>query len=91
MVNYQNLLIFSQIFTKPKDEVSLILVGTDRTENELNEERGGYEHIYTAFFMAPADWNMIRYVQSIDPPNETIITDWLDGVVVAMEYLKSLR
>lgn len=82
---------FSQLFTKPKDEVSLLLMGTENTDNDLNEEGGGYEHISTGFHMAPANWAMIKYVKSIHPPNDGIAADWLDAIAVAMNYLKSLR
>lgn len=67
------------MFTKPEDEISLLLVGT---ENEL---------ISNGFSMAPADWDMIRYVKSLGLPKHNVNAEWLDGVVVAMEYLKSLR
>lgn len=81
-----------QLFTKPKDEVSLLLIGTEITDNDLNEELGGYDHISTGFPMEATNWKMIRYVEkSIDPPNDSITADWLDGIVVAMNYLKSLK
>lgn len=81
-----------QLFTKPKDEVSLLLIGTEITDNDLNEELGGYEHISTGFPMEATNWKMIKYVEkSIDPPSDSITADWLDGIVVAMNYLKSLK
>lgn len=82
---------FTQLLTKPKDEVSLLLMGTDITDNEMNAEVGGYEHISTGFHMAPANWRMIKYVEAIRPPNGAATADWLDAIVVAMNYLKSLR
>lgn len=81
-----------QLFTKSKDEVSLLLIGTETTENDLNEELGGYEHIANGFLMAPTNWDMVRYVRNdIDPPSDSVTADWLDGILVAMNYLKSLR
>lgn len=80
----------TQLFTRPKDEVSLLLIGTEITDNELNEELGGYEHISNGFPMALTNWKMIKYVEkSIDPPNESHTADWLDGIVVAMNCLNT--
>lgn len=82
----------TQLFTKPKDEVSLLLIGTEITDNELNEELGGYEHISNGFPMALTNWKMINYLEkSIDPPNENITADWLDGIVVAMNCLNTYK
>lgn len=78
-----------QLFTKPKDEIALLLFGTETTDNDLNEEVDGhYEHISKGFPMEPVNWNMIRYVKSIDSPSHGVIVDWLDGIMVAMDYLK---
>lgn len=68
------------------------MIGTEITDNDLSEELGGYEHISTGFPMETTNWKMIKYVEkSIDPPSESITADWLDGIVVAMSYLKSLK
>lgn len=70
----------------------MLLIGTEATDNELNEECGGYENISTGFEMAPTNWKMVHYLEkSVGPPHHTITADWLDGIVVAMNYLKSLE
>lgn len=80
---------FSQVLTRPKDEMSLLLIGTETTD--LGEFSADYKHISIGFPMAPANWDMIRYVRGINSPNGNITADWLDGILVAMNYLKSLR
>ncbi|XP_055297280.1 X-ray repair cross-complementing protein 5 [Sitodiplosis mosellana] len=85
--------ITRKIFTRPKDEVSLFLFGTKTTDNELNKRYGsGYENINHAIPLSPMSWDILKYVQkSIDPPmDEGITGDWLDAVVVAMDYFNDL-
>lgn len=51
-----------------------------------------YEHISLVIPMAPMSWDMLHYVKKqIDPPNETITADWIDGIIVAMDYLKEIE
>lgn len=76
-----------QLFSKPKDEAALILMGTDGTDNDLNEELQGYEHISKAFAMGIVTWSMLKYIDySIEPANSQ--ADWLDAILVAMDCLK---
>lgn len=76
-----------QLFSKPKDDIALVLMGTDGTDNGLHEQLGGYEHISHAFPLASTTWNMLKYIEySIDPTNS--VADWLDAIVVAMDVLK---
>lgn len=80
------------MFTKPKDEVSLLLMGTSTTANGLHDELDGYEYISNAFPMAPTNWNMLNYLEnSIDPPHKSNEGDWLEAIVIAMNDLKSLE
>lgn len=69
----------------------MLLIGTPTTDNDLNYELGGYEYISNGFPMAPTNWNMLNVVNSIEKPNEKITGDWLDAIIVAMHYLKTLR
>lgn len=79
-----------QLFSKPKDEVSLLLMGTNETDNELNIELQGYEHISHGIRMGCVTWNMLKFVDSsID--GSGVNADWLDAIVVAMNYLRILE
>lgn len=49
------------------------------------------EHISIGFRMAAANWEMIKYVEAIEPPNNGVTVDWLDAIVVAINYLEPLR
>lgn len=81
---------FVQIFTRPKDEVGLLLLGTNETDNEMNKDCGGYKNISWAFPISPVSWDSLRFVaKSLPAPNnDDVIADWLDGIVVAVDQLK---
>lgn len=64
-------------------------MGTEETENDLNIECDDYEHIKFGFDLAPTDWNMLRFIEHrLHRPNANFEADWLDAIVVAMDYLK---
>lgn len=86
------ILFYFQIFSKPKDEVGLFLIGSATTENALHKEHGGYEHIKHALELKPISWDTLKYVQKeMDPPVEHTTADWLDALVVAMDYFQNLE
>lgn len=74
-----------QIFTKPTDEIALFLLGTNSTDNDLN-----YKNISLALPMNSINWDILKYVQSnIDPPSAETTADWLDAIIVAMDYFRA--
>jgi len=70
-----------QILGNFKDEVALILLGSDETENSLN-----YKNIKVTHSLALPSWEMVQFVD--DQKGTTVNGDWLDAVVVAMDVLK---
>lgn len=85
-------ILMRKIFTRPTDEFALFLIGSETTSNSLNTENPGeYSHICQALEMKPMNWDMLKYVQTeMDQPNETTTGDWLDAIIVAMDYFKDL-
>lgn len=81
------------MFTKPQDEMSLLLLGVPLTDNDLNDkQKGGYENIAHGFPMKPVHWDMLNYInRSLDPPSDNIEGDWIDAIFVAMDYLRTLE
>lgn len=77
-----------KIFTTPKDEIALILIGTDCTNNVLNNTLGDYEHISVAFNLEQTNWQMLKILEKeiVGPSNSE--ADWLDALIVAMDFLK---
>ena len=70
-----------QILGSVKDEVALILLGSDETGNSLN-----YRNIKVTHPLALPSWEMVQFVN--DLKGTTVNGDWLDAVVVAMDVLK---
>ena len=71
----------------PRDEVALVLLGTEDTDNELFEQAGDYEHVTVAapldVVTAPLLKNYAR--ELVASPIES---DFLNGLVVALDLLK---
>ncbi|XP_047103896.1 molybdenum cofactor biosynthesis protein 1-like [Schistocerca piceifrons] len=70
------------IFTSGKDEIGLIVLGSDKTQNPLD-----YPNVSVEFPLALPTWQMISFVEKSLHESE-IKTDWIDGVVVSMQVLK---
>lgn len=77
-----------KIFSKPQDEVGLVLMGTDDTSNALNIECGGYEHIAEAFELGPCNWKMLRILETRIQPSKGANANWFDALLVATNFLK---
>ncbi|KAG4070343.1 hypothetical protein HA402_006485 [Bradysia odoriphaga] len=80
-----------KIFTKPNDEIGLILIGTDVTNNVLNDSKdilGNYDHISVAFDLEPTNWQMLEILEReiVEPSNSE--GDWLSALIVAMDFLE---
>lgn len=58
-----------QLFSESKDEVSLILIGSDETENEL-ADADDYQNISIARPLSVVTWPLLDFVQ-----NEISATD----------------
>lgn len=76
-----------QIFTKPNDEIGLVLMGCDDTQNDLNSSLEGYENIAEVIPLSIPRWDMLRTLEKIEA-SDTASSDWVDGLVVALNYLK---
>ncbi|XP_047104782.1 molybdenum cofactor biosynthesis protein 1-like [Schistocerca piceifrons] len=70
------------IFTSGKDEIGLIVLGSDKTQTPLD-----YPNVSVEFPLALPTWQMISFVEKSLHERE-IKTDWIDGVVVGMQVLK---
>ncbi|XP_031632089.1 X-ray repair cross-complementing protein 5 [Contarinia nasturtii] len=82
-------IVRNKIFTKPTDEISLFLMGTETTDNDLNAaDPTSFHNISHAFDLKPMSWDILKYVQtSIDPPS-AYTADWVDAIIVAMDFFR---
>ncbi|XP_052896950.1 X-ray repair cross-complementing protein 5-like [Anopheles moucheti] len=81
-----SLIIQRIIFSAPNDHVGVVLFGTDETDNQLNVELGGYEHITEAFELKQANWATLRIL--LDQVAQTKVeTCWFEALIVAINFL----
>lgn len=81
-------IIQKKIFARPDDEVGIVLFGTEGTKNDLNSSLEGFESITELIEMQRPNWNMIRMINQLEPTSD-ITTDWVDGLVVAVNFAKN--
>uniref|UniRef100_A0A7N8WRH9 X-ray repair cross-complementing protein 5 n=1 Tax=Mastacembelus armatus TaxID=205130 RepID=A0A7N8WRH9_9TELE len=76
-----------QVFAETKDELALVLFGTDSTKNPLDQD-GQYQHITIHRHLMMPDFGFLEEIENqIHPENEQ--ADWLDAIVVCMDLLQN--
>ncbi|XP_076456340.1 X-ray repair cross-complementing protein 5-like [Babylonia areolata] len=76
-----------KMFSESKDEVALVLFGTQDTENPL-VDGDSYEHVSIARHLAVADFELLQMVQNDIQPGDSP-ADFIDAMVVAMDHMES--
>ncbi|XP_052762081.1 X-ray repair cross-complementing protein 5-like [Mya arenaria] len=74
-----------KMFAESKDEVALVLVGSEETDNPLADDES-YQHISIANPLGVVDFDFLQLVQNDVKPTTTS-GDFVDGIVVAMDHL----
>ncbi|KAK7939534.1 hypothetical protein WMY93_002860 [Mugilogobius chulae] len=75
-----------QVFAETKDELALVLFGTDRTKNSLQQD-DQYQHISVHRHLMIPDFDLLEEIANqIQPENQQ--ADWLDALVVCMDLLQ---
>ncbi|KAJ3283149.1 X-ray repair cross-complementing protein 5 [Rhizoclosmatium sp. JEL0117] len=82
----QHILHSKIIQGRKTDLVSVMLVGTDETDNHVNEANGGYEHITTYTDIEMANLKTLEFVTGGCVKGQGS-GDILDGIVVAVSLL----
>nr|XP_018913257.1 PREDICTED: X-ray repair cross-complementing protein 5-like [Bemisia tabaci] len=80
-------LIKKKIFSKSQELVSLILMNSEETLNDLNAREDGYENIKLAFPLREASWQIAKTVADLKP-TEIDSVDALDAMAVALNYIQ---
>ncbi|XP_064167548.1 X-ray repair cross-complementing protein 5 isoform X2 [Anguilla rostrata] len=75
-----------QVFAENKDEIGLVLFGTDETKNSL--ARGGqYQNIFVRRNLMIPDFELLEDIQNqVQPGSQQ--ADWLNALVVCMDLLQ---
>ncbi|XP_054470754.1 X-ray repair cross-complementing protein 5 isoform X2 [Anoplopoma fimbria] len=75
-----------QVFAETKDELALVLFGTDSTDNSL-EQDGQYQNITVHRHLMMPDFELLEEIENQIQP-ESQQADWLDALVVCMDLLQ---
>ncbi|XP_047225878.1 X-ray repair cross-complementing protein 5 [Girardinichthys multiradiatus] len=76
-----------QVFAETKDELALVLFGTDSTKNPLDQD-GQYQNITVHRHLTVPDFDLLEEIEhQIHPENQQ--ADWLDALVVCMDLLQT--
>uniref|UniRef100_A0A8D3AE25 X-ray repair cross-complementing protein 5 n=1 Tax=Scophthalmus maximus TaxID=52904 RepID=A0A8D3AE25_SCOMX len=75
-----------QVFAETKDELALVLFGTEDTKNPLALDRQ-YQHITIHRHLMVADFELLEEIENQIHP-ESQQADWLDALVVCMDLLQ---
>ncbi|XP_068102182.1 X-ray repair cross-complementing protein 5 isoform X2 [Hyperolius riggenbachi] len=80
------LFVQRQVFAESKDEIAVVLFGTDRTENAL-ADADQYQNITVQRHLMMPDFDLLDEIQnSIEPGNQQ--ADFLDALIVSMDILQ---
>ncbi|CAL8240942.1 unnamed protein product [Merluccius merluccius] len=75
-----------QVFAENKDELGLVLFGTDATENQLDHD-GQYQNITVHRKLMVPDFELLEEIEhQIHPQSQQ--ADWLDALVVSMDLIQ---
>ncbi|KAM9804939.1 X-ray repair cross-complementing protein 5 [Neosynchiropus ocellatus] len=75
-----------QVFSETKDELALVLFGTDSTKNPLATD-GQYQNITVHRQLTIPDFELLEEIANqIQPENQQ--ADWLDALVVCLDQLQ---
>ncbi|XP_023256982.1 X-ray repair cross-complementing protein 5 [Seriola lalandi dorsalis] len=76
-----------QVFAETKDELALVLFGTDSTKNPLARD-GQYQNITVHRNIMMPDFDLLEEIENqIQPESQQV--DWLDALVVCMDLLQT--
>lgn len=59
-----------QIFSESKDEIAIVLFGTEETNNRLADDGDGYQNIVELRTLCNASYDLLEDVQKIQPGSE---------------------
>ncbi|XP_068559485.1 X-ray repair cross-complementing protein 5 [Cebidichthys violaceus] len=76
-----------QVFAETKDELALVLFGTDSTKNALDQD-DQYQNITVHRHLMVPDFELLEEIEN-QIKSESQQADWLDALVVCMDLLET--
>lgn len=75
-----------KLIAQSKDHVALVLMGTDETDNALDQDV--YENIACKFDFQRVSWDMLKFIETqVKSTNK--VADWIKALVVSLDLLKN--
>ncbi|NP_001081127.1 X-ray repair complementing defective repair in Chinese hamster cells 5 [Xenopus laevis] len=75
-----------QVFAESKDEIAVVLYGTDTTDNALARE-DQYENISVHRHLMLPDFDLLEQIENVVEPG-SVQADFLDALIVSMDLLQ---
>lgn len=79
-VNYENP---AQIFLRPKDEIGVILMGSDGSKSDSIT---GLDNAQELCSMQVGNWDLIKSIEKLQTTDQTC--SWMEAIYAAIEYVK---
>ncbi|KAJ0964159.1 hypothetical protein J5N97_029281 [Dioscorea zingiberensis] len=80
-----SMLVQKKLIFSKNHEVGVVLFGTEETNNELEKEVGGYEHVFVLRDIKVVDGDTVEVLHNL--PRGTSPGDFMDAIVVGMDML----
>ncbi|RLU25920.1 hypothetical protein DMN91_002083 [Ooceraea biroi] len=74
-------IIQKKIFLRPKDEVGVMLMGSDCGESDT-----GMDNVQELCSMQIGNWDLIESIEKLQTTNQSC--SWMEGIFAAVEYMK---
>ena len=81
-----SLFVERRLFSESKDEICLVLLGSEGTSNSLD-----YDHVSVLERgFGQADWDLVTFLRE-HVQGTAVEADWLDSVIVCMDLLRTAQ
>ena len=75
-----DVILHLKLFLRPKDEIGIILMGANESNNESN-----FENITEVGPVQISNWKMVEDVLNLQTTDQT--SNWVDALYVAFDYI----
>ncbi|XP_071627447.1 X-ray repair cross-complementing protein 5 [Temnothorax longispinosus] len=76
-------IIQKKIFLRPKDEIGVILMGSDSSRSDSIT---GLDNVRELCHMQVGNWDLIKSIEKLETTNQT--SSWMEAIYAAVEYIR---
>uniref|UniRef100_A0A1I8HKG1 Ku domain-containing protein n=1 Tax=Macrostomum lignano TaxID=282301 RepID=A0A1I8HKG1_9PLAT len=81
------MLLQRKLFQQSKDEVAVVLAGTEMSDNPLADDDGNFANISLARELSTIDWDIVQFFNDNIRTSDSISADIIDGLIVGVDHL----